>query len=181
MRTVLLIAALALMAAPAVGQTKAPAAKTPAPKPAAKPAPKPAFDARDPNTLVTLLAGMDAKAEVGAKTETSVALKVTTPGGGFGMQFVDCDAKGKACQGVAFSTSFERKSPNLAQLNMFNRTQIACRGFLTDDGKSHVMYSAMLTSRTNAEEMRQHIGVWQGCLSLFGQFNADPVRFLARS
>ena len=34
---------------------------------------------------------------------------------------------------------------------------------------------------TNAEEVRRHIGVWQGCLSLFGQFNADPVRFLARS
>lgn len=183
MRIAVLIAALTLVGAPALAQTKAPA--KPAAKPAAKAAPKapakPAFDARDPDALTGLLAGMDAKAEIGAKTDTSVALKVTTPGGGFGVQYVDCDAKGKACQGLAFSTSFERKGPNLAQLNMFNRSQIACRGFLTDDGKSHVMYSAMLTSRMNAEEMRQHIGVWQGCLALFGQFNADPVRFLART
>lgn len=181
MRTAMLIAAIVLAASPALAQTKAPAAKAASAKPAGKATPKAAFDARDPDALVAILAGMDAKAEIGTKTDTSVALKVTTPGGGFGVQFVDCDAKGKACQGLAFSTGFERKGPNLAQLNMFNRSQIACRGFLTDDGKSHVMYSAMVTSHTNAEEVRRHIGVWQGCLSLFGQFNADPVRFLARS
>lgn len=190
MRIITLIAAMALAGAPALAQTKAAPkaaaakaapAKPAAAKSAAKAAAKPAFDARDPEALIALLAGMDAKAEMGTKTDTSVALKVTTPGGGFGAQFVDCDAKGKACRGLAFSTSFDRKGPNLAQLNIFNRTQIACRGFLTDDGKSHVMYSAMLTSRLSAEEMRQHIGVWQGCLGLFGQFNADPVRFIANT
>lgn len=188
MRIAVLIAALAFIAQPVSAQTKAPAAKSqpakaPAPKAAAKPAPKPAakpaFDARDPDALVALLAGMNAKAEVTGKTDSSVALRVTTPGGGFGAQFVDCDAKGKACQGLAFSTGFEKKGPTLAQLNIFNRTQIACRGFLTDDGKSHVMYSAMLTGRLTADEMRQHIGIWQGCLGLFAGFNADPIRYIA--
>lgn len=176
MRTVVLTAALALSVLPALAQS-APAAKATATKPSAQPA----FDARDPDALVSLLAAMDAKAEVTGKTDSSVALKVATPGGGFGAQFVDCDAKGKACKGLAFSTGFERKGATLAQLNIFNRSQIACRGFLTDDGKSHVMYSAMLTGRLTSEEMRQHIGVWQGCLGLFGQFNADPVGYISRN
>jgi hypothetical protein len=187
MRILALIAALAL-AAPAAAQTKPPAkaeakpaAKAPAKPAAAKPAPKIAFDARDPQALVTLLAGMQAKATVKSKTPTSVSLDVVTPGGGFGAQFVDCDASGKACQGVAFSTAFQRTGVTLAHVNMFNRTQIACRAYLTDDNRPNVMYSAMITSRLSADEMKQHIGVWQGCLALFNEFSADPVRFLARS
>lgn len=184
MRSLFLIAALALAAAPALAQTKAPAAKPAAKASAAKPAaksasPKAAFDVRDPAALVALLATMDAKAEVKSKTEGSVSLNVTTPGGAFGIQFVGCDAEGKACRMLAFSTGYERRGATLAQLNIFNRTQIACRGFLTDDGKSNVMYAAMLTQRITTEEMRQHIGVWQGCLATFGQFTADPVRFIA--
>jgi hypothetical protein len=190
MRTYLLIAALMLAAAPALAQTKAPAAKPAAKGPAAKAAPKPApkpatapreaFDAHDPGDLVKLLAGMGATAEIAkTKAEGSVSLNISTPGGAFGAQFVGCDAEGKACRMLAFSTGFERRGATLAQLNIFNRTEIACRGFLTDDGKSNVMYAALLTQRLTAEEMRQHIGVWQGCLSTFGQFTADPVRFIA--
>jgi hypothetical protein len=184
MRILALTAALALAAAPAAAQTKAPAkpAAKQAAKPAAgRPAPKIAFDARDPQALVTLLAGMQAKATVKSKTPTSVSLDVATPGGGFGAQFVDCDASGKGCQGVAFSTAFQRTGVTLAHVNMFNRTQIACRAYLTDDNRPNVMYSAMITSRLSSDEMKQHIGVWQGCLALFNEFTADPVRFLARS
>lgn len=198
MRTLVLTVALALAAAPAMAQTKPaakaeakpaakPAAKPDAPKPAAKPpAPKPAtpkiaFDARDPDALITLLGTMQAKATVKAKTNHSVSLDVTTPGGGFGAQFVDCDASGKGCQGVAFSTAFERTGVTLAHVNMFNRTQIACRAYLTDDNKPNVMYSAMITSRLSSDEMKQHIGAWQGCLALFNEFTADPVRFISRS
>ena len=36
------------------------------------------------------------------------------------------------------------------------------------------MYGAMLSARTNAAEMKQHLGVWQGCLATFGRFNRDP-------
>ncbi|WP_312160155.1 hypothetical protein [Phenylobacterium sp.] len=144
----------------------------------AKPAPKaPAFDARDPAALVGLLAAMDAKASVVSSGEGVAVLDIVTPGGKFGAQFVDCDAKGKACGMVAFSTAFERRGPTLAQINVFNRTQVACRGYLTDDGRSNVMYGAMLTARMPAAEMRQHLGVWQGCLSTFGRFNRDPQAF----
>lgn len=176
MRIAVLAALLALAAPPALAQPK-PAAKAPAGKASAKAA----FDARNPASLISLLTAMDAKAERGPTGDGSVTLKVSTPGGGFGAQFVGCDAKGEACRGVAFSTAFERRGATLAQLNMFNRTQIACRGFLTDDGRSNVMYSAMLTSRLSAEDMRQHLGIWQGCLVTFNQFTADPVRFLAGS
>ncbi len=149
----------------------------PAPKAPAKPAPSTAFDARDPAALVGLLASMDAKATVTTSSQGIVVLDIVTPGGKFGAQFVDCDAKGKACGMVAFSTAFERRGPNLQQINVFNRTQAACRGYLTDDGRSNVMYGAMLTARMPAAEMKQHLGVWQGCLSTFGRFNRDPQAF----
>lgn len=198
MRSLLILAALALVAQPAAAQTKAPAkpeakpaakadpakpaaAKPAAPKPPApKPTPRIAFDARDPDSLAGLLSSMQAKATVKAKTTNSVSLDITTPGGGFGAQFVDCDAGGKSCQGLAFSTAFERTGVTLAHVNMFNRTQIACRAYLGEDNKPNVMYSAMLTSRLSSDEMKQHIGVWQGCLALFNEFTADPVRFITR-
>ena len=146
----------------------------PAPKAAAKPA---AFDARDPAALVGLLASMDAKATVLGANDGVVVLDIATPGGRFGAQFVDCDAGGKACGMVAFSTAFDRRGANLAQINVFNRSQVACRGYLTDDGRANVMYGAMLSARTNAAEMKQHLGIWQGCLSTFGRFNRDPAAF----
>ncbi|HVK42083.1 MAG TPA: hypothetical protein VM471_06365 [Phenylobacterium sp.] len=147
----------------------------------AKPAPAKAasFDARDPTAVVGLLTGMDAKAAIVSTRAGMVVLDITTPGGKFGAQFVQCNESGKACGAVAFSTAFERRGPNLQQINDFNRTQVACRGYLTDDGRSNVMYAAMLTSRLSAAEMKQHLGVWQGCLSTFGRFNRDPIAFLA--
>ena len=119
-------------------------------KPSAKPAASSAFDARDPAALVGLLATMDAKANVLGANNGVVVLDIATPGGKFGAQFVDCDANGKACGMVAFSTAFERRGANLAQINVFNRSQVACRGYLTDDGRANVMYGAMLSARTNA-------------------------------
>ena len=176
MRALAVLIALAC-AAPAFAAEPA----KPAPKAAAKPAPKPAggaFDARDPAALIGLLASMDAKATVLGANDGVVVLDIATPGGRFGAQFVDCDAAGKACGMVAFSTAFDRRGANLAQINVFNRTQVACRGYLTDDGRSNVMYGDMVTARTNAAEMKQHLGVWQGCLSTFGRFNREPQAFL---
>ena len=169
------LAALLALAAAAPALAAEPA--KPAPKPAAKPAATGAFDARDPAALVGLLASMDAKASVVGGADGVVVLDIATPGGKFGAQFVDCDPQGKACGMVAFSTAFERRGANLAQINVFNRSQVACRGYLTDDGRANVMYGAMITARTNAAEMKQHLGVWQGCLSTFGSFNRDPTAF----
>src|SRR3990167_2680494 len=127
----------------------------------------PAKPAATKPAVANLLAGAGAKTESARGGEGQVAMKVVTPGGGFGMQFANCDAKGKACAGVAFSTGFDRQAPTLAHMNLFNRTQFACRGFTGEDGKPNVMYSTLLTSRMTAEDMKQHLGVWQGCLGAF--------------
>ena len=168
MRALAALLALAL-AAPALAAGPA--------KPSARPAASSAFDARDPAALVGLLATMDAKANVLGANNGVVVLDIATPGGKFGAQFVDCDANGKACGMVAFSTAFERRGATLAQINLFNRSQVACRGYLTDDGRANVMYGAMLSARTNAAEMKQHLGIWQGCLATFGRFNREPQAF----
>lgn len=158
----LLVALAALAASPALAAP-------------AKPAPP--FDARDPASFVGLLAAMDAKATL--KTGAVPVLDIVTPGGRFGAQFVGCAASGKACEMVAFSTAFERRGPNLAQINQFNRSQVACRGYLTDDGRTNVMYGLLLTERLTPADMKQHLGVWQGCLTTFGRFNRDPQAFIA--
>ncbi len=151
------------------------AAATPAkPPPAA-----PGYDARDPASLVALLATMGAKAEVVQRADADVKLAVTTPAYSFGVQFVDCDISGRGCLGLAFTTSSDMRHANLAQLNGFNQTSISCRVFQDQRAKPHVVYAALLSPRDTREEMRRHIGVWQGCLVSFGAFLADPNGFLA--
>ncbi|MDP3658865.1 YbjN domain-containing protein [Phenylobacterium sp.] len=199
-RLPLLIAALALAAASPTPDKPAPAKPQPAKAaPAAKPAgpkavadkpaapkpaaPKPAasgpFDARDPASLVALLATMDAKGEVSRTGDNDVAVKVTAANFSFGVQYVDCNAQGKACQAMAFSTGAEKRGATLVQLNAFNQTSISCRAFQDAAGRPHVMYAAILSSHDVRDEMRTHIGVWQGCLSTFGAFLSDPAAYLA--
>ena len=174
-----LIAALVLISLPggALAQAR-PAPKSP-PKPAAA---KPAagrFDARDPVGLIALLAEMDAKAEIARTAEHQVFLTVATPAFGFGVQFVDCDANGKACKAVAFSTASEKRNAALAQLNSFNQTSLTCRVYHDKAGKAHVMYAAVLSPSDTREELKMHVGVWQGCLGSFGRFLNDPPGYLA--
>jgi hypothetical protein len=128
------------------------------------------FDVRDPASLITLLKTMDAKAEVARTEAAAVFLNVTTPGGDFGAQYVDCDAKGKACRALIFSTAFSAKGVTLKQINDFNKGQVACRAFLSDDGKPNLAYATLVNLRMTAEEVKQHVGVWQGCLGSFGAF-----------
>lgn len=151
------------IAALAVGAHAATPAKTPA-------KPSGLFDVRDPASLITLLKTMDAKAEVARTEATVVFVNVTTPGGDFGAQYVDCDAKGKACRGLVFSTAFSAKGVTLKQINDFNKGQVACRAFLSDDGKPNLAYATLVNLRMTAEEVKQHVGVWQGCLGSFGAF-----------
>lgn len=138
------------------------------------------FDARDPDSIVALIAALGAKATITKNQDSQVFLTITTPGGDFGAQMIGCDAKGKACHALALFTAFERKGPTLAQINDFNRAQLACRGILTPDGRPSVMYSTLLTLRAPAEEMRQHMGVWQGCLNGFAEFARDPDAYLSK-
>ncbi|CAN5730645.1 hypothetical protein BH11PSE1_BH11PSE1_14290 [soil metagenome] len=160
MRIATLAAAIAALAVAAHAATPA---KTPAPKSAP-------FDIRDPAALVTLLTTMDAKAEIAKTDATVVFLNVTTPGGNFGAQYIDCDAKGKACHALIFSTAFAAKGVSLSQINSFNQGQVACRAFIADDGKPNVAYATLVNLRMTTDEVKQHLGVWQGCLATFGSF-----------
>lgn len=160
MRIATLAAAIAALAVAAHAATPA---KTPAKSSGL-------FDVRDPTSLITLLKTMDAKAKVARTEATVVFVNVTTPGGDFGAQYVDCDAKGKACRGLVFSTAFSAKGVTLKQINDFNKGQVACRAFISDDGKPNVAYATLVNLRMTAEEVKQHVGVWQGCLASFGAF-----------
>lgn len=190
MRSLVLTLAVLSLAAPAH-------AAAPPAKPAAKPAPKPStpaskpaagaaqalkianFDARDPDRIIALLAAVGAKGTVTKTENGQVFLTIATPGGDFGGQMIGCDPKGKACTGLAFFTAFDRKGPTLAQINDFNRAQFACRGFMNPAGQPGVMYPTLVNARMSADETRQHLGVWQGCLASFSEFTRDPVAFLS--
>lgn len=171
-----------IVAGPALG-----ADAKPAPKDAAKPAPKAAsataasgpFDARDPASLAGLLESMNAKSERSRLGDHGVSLKVTAGGFGFGVQYVDCDERGRDCKALAFSTAAETRKATLVQINAFNQTSISCRAFEDQAGKAHVMYSVVLSPNDTREEMRNHVGVWQGCLATFGAFLTDPAGYLA--
>ena len=41
------------------------------------------------------------------------------------------------------------------------------------------MYGLLLGQRMTSAEMKQHLGVWQGCLATFGRFNRDAEGYLA--
>lgn len=189
----ILLAALAIGPA-ALAQTKRtpvkaaatkPAATKPTPaKPAAKPvpaaAPKPAsFNARDPASLVALLGEMGAKGEISGSEDDSVFIRVTTPTYGFSVQFAGCDKTRRACKAVLFSAPATKGSATLMQLNRFNQTAIACRGYQDQAGQLRALYDALLFDRDGREEMTGHLGAWQGCLAAFGEFLDDPNGYLA--
>ena len=148
----------------------------------AKPAPAkaPAFDARKPADVIAVLGAMEAKAEILRKDQGQIFMKVTTPGGGFGAQMVGCDEAFTACKAIALFSAFSRKGVNLAQINDYNRSQLTCRGIMTPSGEPSVMYAALLNGRMTRDEVREHVGVWQGCLTGFGEFIQDPIGFLSR-
>lgn len=176
MRKLALILALTAVAASAQAASHKASAKPAAPRPETGKA----IDARDPAALIGVLAGMGATSTTTKSPAGKVLVQVETPGGGFGLQFVDCDSGGKACHGLAFSTAFDRKGASLAQLNSFNRDQIVCRGFLGEDGRPNIAYSTLLNPHMTTDDLKDQIGVWQGCLATFAEFTADPAAFIAK-
>lgn len=168
------VAALVMaIALPAHGQSSTSAAKPP-------PAKAAVFDARRPGDVVALLGTLDAKAEVARKADGQVFLTVTTPGGDFGAQMVGCDETFTTCRAIALFSAFSRRGVNMAQINDYNRSQLTCRGIMTPSGDPSVMYAVLLNGRMTRDEMREHVGVWQGCLTGFGEFIQDPIGFLSR-
>ncbi|WP_133254201.1 YbjN domain-containing protein [Phenylobacterium deserti] len=185
LRKTLLLAAAALLcmgAAPAKPAPKAPA-KPAAAKAAAKPAPArtSGYDAGDPNAFISLLASVDAKAQIARTDGDAVFMTVTSPTEVFSAQFAGCNPQGKACQAVLFDRLGAEGSPTMAQINGFNQTSVMCRVYQDRSGKAHVEYSALVFPRTNRDEMLMHLNAWRGCIADFADFAKDPTGFLANA
>jgi hypothetical protein len=137
-----------------------------------------AFDARDPPSLIALLASLSAKAEVARREGDAVFLTVTSPTEVFSAQFAGCDAQGRNCQALLFDRQGVEGSPTLAQLNAFNQTSVMCRVYQDKAGHPHVEYSTLLLAHGRAE-MLMHLNAWRGCIGEFATFLKDPVGYLA--
>ena len=176
-------AILALGAAPV--PKAAPAKSAPA-KAAVKPAARTAlaprddgFDARDPASMVALLALTDAKAVVAGKEADSVFLKVTTNTVAFIVQFAGCDPQGRKCRAVQFDNTADKACPTLGQINGYNQTSATCRSIKDKSGQAHVLYSTLLLTADSRDRITQHLSAWQGCLAEFRDFVNDPTAYLA--
>lgn len=161
-------------------------AAAPAPKSPAKPSPhKPparaaaAFDARDPQGLMTILDAAGAKSQTSQREGETVLVGVESAVAAFSMQFVGCSA-GRACKAVLFDSALEG-APTLAQINAYNQASAACRVVQMRQGGAHVLYSALLFSSTTRQDAATHLAAWQGCLADARDFARDPVRFLAEA
>jgi hypothetical protein len=156
-------------AAPATTKPAAPAAKAEAP-----------FDARDPASLVALLASVGAKATVAHKDEDSVLVTVSsTATGDFSAQYAGCSPQGRACKAVLFDSMTDQPGPTFAQLNAFNQTSAMCRGYEDKSARPHVIYSTLLFEDDSRDRMKVQVAAWTGCLAEFRNFLKDPTGYLA--
>ena len=176
-RTALLLAAAVFLMGAAPAAKPAPP-KAAAAKPPARAAAPAGFDARDPTGLVALLTAAGAKAQVGKPQDDGVLVTVTSVAANFSVQFVGCDAHGRACKAAVFDDP-ETGAPSLPQLNAFNQSSALCRGYQDRSGKPHVLYSALLFPDATRAQAVQQLGAWQGCIGEFRQFAKDPVSYLA--
>ena len=181
--TFALIAALLLATSAATAPR--PTAHKPA-KPAARPAPhapataSPAQDARDPATMVALLQGGGAKAQIARKDGDAVLVTATSAFANFSVQYLECDPTGRACKAAVLDTQAEG-SPSLAQINGFNQSSALCRGYLDKTGKSHVVMSMPLFGDESHDELVTQMIAWQNCIAQFSNFARDPVAYLANA
>jgi hypothetical protein len=185
LKPLVLIAAL-LAATGASAAAKPPAHKAaPAARSAAAPPALPtveatgAFDARDPSSLMALLATLGAKAQTTSRDKEGVLLKVTSPAGDFRAQFDGCNQQGRACQALQFDAAADAKTATIAEVNGFNQSSLACRIIQDKAGKPHVLYSALVFASTTRADMLTHVNAWRGCLSDFAGFLKDPPGYLA--
>jgi hypothetical protein len=172
------LAVVAILTSAAAPASKAPPAKAPPARPAPA-ATAAAFNAQDPASLIALLATLDAKAEIAGRDGDAVQLKVTSPAGGFTVQFAGCNAQGKACSAAQFDAAAERTAPTLAQVNGFNQSSLTCRITQDRSGKPHILYSTLLFAGDTRQEGLTQIAAWRGCLADFGAFLKDPPGYLA--
>jgi len=173
------------LAAPAHGQTKAPAKPAPKAAPAKTPAakaPVPAagpYDATNPANLTELLTAAGATAAPPRREEDSVFVAITSTAANFSVQFAGCNASGRACQAVLFDSLLPAGAPTLAQINGFNQSSVICRAYQDRSGKAHVTYAALLLKSDSRDSGRTHLAAWQGCLADAITFARDPNAYLA--
>jgi len=182
-RTLVIAAALLTCAAapppPKAPAAKAPTAKAPAPKaPAPKAAVTAAFDPRDPTSLAGVLESAGAKAQVAQRVEDTVLVSVTSTAANFTVQFLGCNAQGKACQAALYDSGPVPGTPTLAQINSFNQSSAMCRGFQDRGGRAHVVYSTLVAG-SSRDQTRTQLAAWQGCIADFRAFVKDPPGYLA--
>lgn len=173
-----LLAALALAGPVAAQAPKAASAKAAPAKPSPAAAAGP-FNAQDPSSLTGLLNAAGAKAQVGQRDADAVLVTVTSPAADFTVQFVGCDAQGRACKAALFDFAAKSSSPTLAHLNGFNQSSALCRAHQARGGVAHVTYSALLFRGDTRQEMTTHVDAWRGCLGDFAAFLKDPPGYLA--
>ena len=176
---VLILAAVACMAASPKPAQK-PAAKAAKPG-AAAPARGGALDTRDPASLIAVLTGLSAQAQVARREGDAVFVTVTSPTETFSAQFAGCDAQGRNCQALLFDRQGGQGGPTLGQLNAFNQTSVMCRLYQDKGGRPHVLYSTLLFPGDGHAELLMHVNAWRGCIGDFDAFLKDPTGFLASS
>ena len=174
----LVLVALACMAAAPKSDQK-PAARPAKPAPAAPAAHAGPLDARDPASLIDLLASLSARAQVARREGDAVFLTVTSPTEVFSVQFAGCDPQGRNCQALLFDRQGGPATPTLAQINAFNQTSVMCRLYQDKAGRPHVIYSSLLFPKDGRPEMLMHLNAWRGCIGDFAAFLKDPNGFLA--
>ena len=137
------------------------------------------FDARNPASLIALLAAAGAKATVAEREADTVFVAVTSASVDFSMQFADCNPQGRDCKAVLFDNITDKAGPSFAQLNAFNQSSLTCRGYEDKTGKPHVVYSTLLFEGDNRARIATQVAAWRGCVGEFRDFLKDPTAYLA--
>jgi Putative bacterial sensory transduction regulator len=161
--------------------TAAPAAAPAAAKPVAAATPEAPFDARDPSSLIALLATAGAKATLAHREDDAVLLTVTSTAADFSAQYAGCNAQGRACKAVLFDNMTDKPGPTFAQLNAFNQTSAMCRSYEDRAAKPHVIYSTLLFEDDSRDRMKIQVAAWTGCIAEFRNFLKDPNEYLANA
>lgn len=122
-----------------------------------------AFAPRDPSTLISVLADMQARAEMHSRDEAAVRLNVITPAGIFGAEFLGC-TESRDCRALRFSASIGPRPVSAEALNAFNEREVLCRAVLSD-GAVDIRYGLLLSDNLTEADLKAHVAVWQGCLT----------------
>ncbi|MCG9917220.1 MAG: YbjN domain-containing protein [Phenylobacterium sp.] len=133
--------------------------------------------ARDPSTLIAVLAGMGARGEMVSREGGLVRLNVITPGGIFGAEFIGCDEAGRACRALGLLANVEKRAMTLEHLNAFNSRDILCRAIARAE-QVEIRYGLLLADSQTEGDLRDQVAVWQRCLGSFASLANDPDGFL---